>query len=62
MKAYFAQNNQRASKLEKLKVDKYGNILNWPDGFFGDMEEDMYQQSMNALNRRIAERDRRNEP
>lgn len=61
MKAYFAKNSLRSLKLEKLKVDDYGNILNWPDGFFGDMEEDMYQQSMNALNRRIAERDKRNE-
>lgn len=61
MEAYFAQNNQRASKLEKLEVDNYGNILNWPDGFFGDMEEDMYQQSINALNRRIAKRDKKNE-
>lgn len=57
MKAYFAKNNQKSSKLEKLEVDSYGNILNWPDGFFGDMEEDMYQQSMNSLHRRMAERD-----
>lgn len=61
MKAYFAQNNQRSSKLEKLEVDNYGNILNWPEGFFGDMEDDMYQQSMNALNRRIAKRDKKDE-
>ena len=57
MKAYFAKNSQKVSKLEKLEVDSYGNILNWPDGFFGDMEEDMYQQSMNSLHRRISERD-----
>lgn len=61
IQAYFAQNNRQASKLEKLEVDKYGNILNWPEGFFGDMEDDMYHQSMNALSRRMAERDKRDE-
>lgn len=57
IKAYFAENTGNVSKLEKLNVDEYGNILNWPEGFFGDMEQDMYEQSINAVNRRIAERD-----
>ena len=61
LKAYFARNNRQASKLDKLKVDKYGNILNWPEGFFGDIEDDMYHQSMNALSRRIAEREKKDE-
>lgn len=60
MKAYFAKNDQKSSELENLEVDNYGSILNWPDGFFGDMEDDMYKQSMNALTRRIAQRDREN--
>ena len=54
MKAYFAKNNQKSSQLEELNVDEYGNILNWPDGFFGDMEKDMYEQAMRAMDRRIA--------
>ncbi len=57
MKAYFARNDRKSSKLESLEVDDYGNIINWPEGFFGDMEEDMYQQSMNSLERRITERE-----
>lgn len=61
IKAYFAKNYNKASKLEELKVDSYGNILNWPKGFFGDMEEDMYTQSVNAITRRIAERDKKSE-
>jgi predicted ATPase len=61
IRAYFAKNGTKASKLEKLKVDSYGNILNWPKGFFGNMEKDMYEQSMNALNRRIEEREEANE-
>ncbi|WP_373212754.1 DUF3696 domain-containing protein [Ruminococcus sp. 5_1_39BFAA] len=57
MKAYFANNCANRSKLEELQVDTYGNILNWPEGFFGDMEKDMYTQAMNAMDRRIKERD-----
>ena len=55
LKAYFIVNRNRHSELNKLNVDSYGNILNWPEGFFGDMEEDMYKQAMNALKRRMQE-------
>ena len=54
--AYFAENNHKCSKLNRLEVDKYGNILNWPEGFFGDMEKDMYEQAMKAMDRKIDER------
>ena len=57
MNAYFAHNQSKGSVLEELQVDTYGNILNWPDGFFGDMEKDMYEQAMNAMKHRISERD-----
>ena len=57
LKAYFAESGIKNSKLEELQVDRYGNILNWPEGFFGEMEEDMYKQSINEINRRLAERD-----
>lgn len=60
VKAYFAKNTRKGAKLEELRVDEYGNILNWPKGFFGDMEEDMYKQSINAIHRRIKERDEQN--
>ena len=56
LRAYFAHNKTSGSVLEELKVDTYGNILNWPEGFLGDMEKDMYDQAMNAMNRRIEER------
>ena len=55
VRAYFAENNRKYSKLNRLEVDKYGNILNWPDGFFGDMETDMYEQAMVTINRRMNE-------
>lgn len=58
LRAYFADNNMTPSKLERLQVDEYGNIENWPKGFFGDMEEDIYQQARNTVRRKIEERDR----
>lgn len=57
IKAYFA-NNTNSSTLEQLCVDEYGNIENWPEDFFGDMEEDIYQQAHNTIARKIAERDK----
>ena len=33
---YFTSIEQGRSKLTPLALDEYGNINNWPDGFFGD--------------------------
>jgi predicted ATPase len=33
---YFSESNNGESVLKKLEIDCYGNILNWPQGFFGD--------------------------
>lgn len=34
---YFCQTNDRGiSEITALELDRYGNINNWPDGFFGD--------------------------
>lgn len=57
LKAYFANNNENPAKLEQLRVDKYGNIENWPEDFFGDMEGDIYEQAHSTIKRKIAERD-----
>lgn len=58
-RAYFANNNTNPSTLEQLCVDEYGNIRNWPEDFFGDMEEDIYQQAHHTIVRKMEERDRR---
>ena len=36
IKLYFCSNNRRESKIVELDIDIFGNIQNWPDGFFGD--------------------------
>jgi len=33
---YFARMANSASSLEQLQMDLFGNIINWPEGFFGD--------------------------
>ena len=59
IEAYFANNNTNPSSLEQLRVDQYGNIENWPEDFFGDMEDDIYQQAHSTIARKIAERDKK---
>jgi predicted ATPase len=50
--AYFAYTTGSRSKLEPLEVDMYGNILNWPDKFFGDSMTDLFEMSKAAARRR----------
>ena len=50
--AYFAHMPGNESKLEPLKFDEFGNILNWPDKFFGDSMEDLFEMSKAAARRR----------
>jgi predicted ATPase len=33
---YFCNMRNGSSQLEHLELDIFGNITNWPDGFFGD--------------------------
>jgi predicted ATPase len=38
---YFVHTEGEGARVEELKVDAYGNILNWPAGFFGDEMGDL---------------------
>lgn len=49
--AYFAHTTGSESKLEPLKLDMFGNILNWPDKFFGDSMGDLFEMSKAAARR-----------
>ncbi len=50
--AYFAKISGKQSKLEKLEIDAFGNIRNWPEHFFGDEMGDIMKQTKSALRRR----------
>ncbi len=38
---YFAHTENGRARLEALDLDRFGNIRNWPQGFFGDEMEDL---------------------
>lgn len=42
---YFVHTEENGARLEELEVDAYGNILNWPEGFFGDEMGDLVARS-----------------
>jgi hypothetical protein len=49
---YFCSPGPEGSTIEKLQVDKYGRIANWPENFFGDAIGDTEHQ-MDAMLRRM---------
>lgn len=53
--AYFANTLEYPTKLERLEIDLFGNIRNWPDNFFGNDAGDIAKQAAAALKKRIAQ-------
>ena len=51
---YFVRTVDGSARIEELKVDPYGNILNWPEGFFGDEMEDLVARTEAQANRMSA--------
>lgn len=56
MRAYFVNTQTSPTTLDPLQIDLFGNIFNWPDGFFGDIDLDLYSQAKAALRRKIDEK------
>lgn len=54
--AYFADVSGRPAALRPLEIDAYGNILNWPQDFFGDEMGDISAHAMAAMQKRIDQR------
>jgi predicted ATPase len=52
---YFVDQNPKGASLQPLDVDAYGNIRNWPAGFFGDEMEDLVARSEAQARRMAAE-------
>jgi predicted ATPase len=51
---YFCKmNDQGDSELVTLDIDDYGNICNYPDGFFGDEMGDLVAMTEAAINRQM---------
>ena len=49
---YFCEMDNGRSDLRPLKLDLFGNITNWPDGFFGDEFAEMAAMTKAAMKRK----------
>ena len=39
---YFCRNEEGISEIDRLEMDEFGNIANWPENFFGDEMGDLF--------------------
>lgn len=53
MKINFCNLIDGESVLEELEVDDFGEIINWPENFFGDEMEEIYQMQNAILKRKL---------
>lgn len=54
---YFCrQDDTGVSHLEELELDTYGNILNWPENFFGDPLGDKLAQNQAQIQQKLKEK------
>ena len=49
---YFCRNDGGVSNVERLKMDDFGNISNWPENFFGNEMEDLFAMTEAQSERR----------
>ena len=53
---YFVHRQKHGAELEPLDLDVFGNIVNWPENFFGDEMADIAARTRAATQRRIDQR------
>lgn len=51
--AYFANSDTCPTTLEPLEFNLFGEIVNWPKNFFGDLNGDIFAQTSAALERQL---------
>ena len=49
---YFCLINDGTSEIERLNMDEYGNIRNWPQDFFGDATGELIKKTRAEMQRR----------
>ncbi len=50
---YFITEGPEGSRAQSLELDLFGNIRNWPEGFFGDEMGDLVAMTKAAMSRQI---------
>lgn len=53
---YFVKRTGTSSELQRLQLNSYGDIANWPENFFGDEMADISARTVAAMQRKISER------
>lgn len=53
---YFCGRDGSGTEIEPLRMNRDGQIENWPENFFGDEMEDIAARTVASMKRRIAER------
>lgn len=43
---------ENGQKIEKLQIDEYGEISNWPPNFFGDIRGDILKQTLAGIDKK----------
>jgi len=59
---YFCYSGSSGSAIDRLEMDSFGDILNWPPDFFGDELEDVAVQAEVGMQRRLKLRDASDSP
>jgi predicted ATPase len=49
---YFVTNEGVEARIERIELDEFGTIRNWPKGFFGDELEDLTQTTLAAIEKK----------
>ena len=55
VRLYFSAVSNGVGKLQDLGLNIWGEIENWPDGFFGDEMEEIAATSSATLRRKLAD-------
>jgi hypothetical protein len=50
---YFCYSGPNGSDIDRLEINEYGDIINWPPDFFGDELEDVAVQAEVGMQRRL---------
>lgn len=58
VRLYCASVSRGAGRLEDLRLNRWGEIESWPDGFFGDEMEEIAAITSAAIRRKLADRAR----
>ena len=55
VRLYFSSVSRGVGRLEDLQLNRWGEIENWPDGFFGDEMEEIAAMNSATLRRKLAD-------